>query len=209
MNIAKVILMYRPKLKPQQVPKLQSEFQEMLTSRTNIVWWKEKKKKHKLERITHVFTIYIIGDKQVGKKSFLYLTSDIESLATVNNQYFFTHKIPERTIAHYGFQIYILDSHPSLLVPSSIIIYLYDICRQSSFDFIQNCHKRLMLQLLEIPFLLIGNKLDKEKEREVMQEIRENSVFGQITNIQYFEISCLDGTGLHPLLSQLEGLLKE
>jgi GTPase SAR1 family protein len=68
---------------------------------------------------------------------------------------------------------------------------VYDISNRKSFDKIKNyyCDKIKEFCKNNIPILLLGNKADKEKEREISQE--EGITLSLSNNFKFKEASCL------------------
>ena len=75
-------------------------------------------------------------------------------------------------------------------------LLVYDITKKSSFEKLDFWNEQINLNAPKnTKYILIGNKIDLEKEREVQKVDGEN--FAQKNNIQFYETSAKDGTNVN------------
>ena len=147
--------------------------------------------------------ILILGDKKVGKTS---LTSKYTGNDFYSRQLNKAGQIGlnkgEKTIEKNGkkYKLILTDlpphiSYKSLNFKYNGVMLVYDITQIDSIVYISD----LIYYLREkngknFPMILLGNKVDNEKERCVDEEFGKN--FADENYIDFFEISCEEGTNL-------------
>ena len=79
---------------------------------------------------------------------------------------------------------------------SNGFLLVYDITKKTTFEKLDFWNEQINLNAPKnTKYILIGNKIDLEKEREVQKVDGEN--FAQKNNIQFYETSAKDGTNVN------------
>ena len=153
-------------------------------------------------------TILTLGEKTVGKTSLVLKYTD----NTFNEKYISTIVIEfkEKYLEKNGenFKLRLVD--PSTLVTNHNlinlecdgIIFLYDITNKNSFDKISK-----YIEIFQdkkgknFPMILLGNKIDKEADRQISKEDGEK--LAKTKGINFSEISVKEGTNVNKAVNSL------
>ena len=140
--------------------------------------------------------ILILGDSSVGKTTLLLKYVDCyfpkAYIATIGVEY----KVKKININGLDLNLQIWDSAgqerflgitKNFMKGADGIIYMYDITNKESFDNLKNWIMQSEESIEDFKKIIIGNKIDLEKERQVTKELLEQ--FCQGRDIQGFEIS--------------------
>ena len=140
--------------------------------------------------------ILILGDSTVGKTTLLLKYIDCyfpkAYIATIGVEY----KVKKININGLDLNLQIWDSAgqerflgitKNFMKGADGIIYMYDITNKESFDNLKNWIMQSEESIEDFKKIIIGNKIDLEKERQVTKELLEQ--FCQGRDIQGFEIS--------------------
>ena len=140
--------------------------------------------------------ILILGDSTVGKTTLLLKYVDCyfpkAYIATIGVEY----KVKKININGLDLNLQIWDSAgqerflgitKNFMKGADGIIYMYDITNKESFDNLKNWIMQSEESIEDFKKIIIGNKIDLEKERQVTKELLEQ--FCQGRDIQGFEIS--------------------
>ena len=140
--------------------------------------------------------ILILGDSTVGKTTLLLKYVDCyfpkAYIATIGVEY----KVKKININGLDLNLQIWDSvgqerflgiTKNFMKGADGIIYMYDITNKESFDNLKNWIMQSEESIEDFKKIIIGNKIDLEKERQVTKELLEQ--FCQGRDIQGFEIS--------------------
>ena len=153
-------------------------------------------------------TILTLGGREVGKTSLVLKYTD----DTFNEKYISTIGIEfkEKYLEKNGenFKLRLVD--PSTLVTNQNliklecdgIIFLYDITNKKSFDDISKYIEIFQKQKREnFPMILLGNKIDKETDRQISKEAGEG--LAKDKGINFSEISVKEGTNVNEAVDSL------
>ena len=153
-------------------------------------------------------TILTLGGREVGKTSLVLKYTD----NTFNEKYISTIGIEfkEKYLKKNGenFKLRLVD--PSTLVTNQNlinlecdgIIFLYDITNKKSFDDISKYIEIFQKQKREnFPMILLGNKIDKEADRQIYKEDGEK--LAKTKGINFSEISVKEGTNVNEAVDSL------
>lgn len=162
------------------------------------------------------FKVIIIGDREVGKRTFI-----IESLkaSTLNNGLratvgaTFQTKVIKMGGKKINLRIWNLsaDERFELLIPqfikdSSAAILMYDITNLKTFNYLAKFPHIIRDNAGDIPIILVGNKLDLDKEREILTE--KSLIFAKKNDLSNFiEISSKTGKNIGELVEVLTNYL--
>lgn len=98
------------------------------------------------------------------------------------------------------------DFNTNPISNSDVIVFVYDITNQESFDHItqwlldvQNIRREY--EEKDIHFFLVGNKCDLNDHRKVAKETGNN--FAQAHNMRFIEVSAKDGTNIEYLFKKM------
>lgn len=140
--------------------------------------------------------ILILGDSTVGKTTLLLKYVDCyfpkAYIATIGVEY----KVKKININGLDLNLQLWDSAgqerflgitKNFMKGADGIIYMYDITNKESFDNLKNWIMQSEESVEDFKKIIIGNKIDLEKERQVTKELLEQ--FCQGRDIQGFEIS--------------------
>ena len=140
--------------------------------------------------------ILILGDSTVGKTTLLLKYVDCyfpkAYIATIGVEY----KVKKINLNGLDLNLQIWDSAgqerflgitKNFMKGADGIIYMYDITNKESFDNLKNWIMQSEESIEDFKKIIIGNKIDLEKERQVTKELLEQ--FCQGRDIQGFEIS--------------------
>ena len=90
----------------------------------------------------------------------------------------------------------------SLCEKADGIIYIYDITDYKTFKYIPNFIKNVSTEVKKNVYeVLVGNKFDKEEEREVTEE--EGKKLAQEFNMNFYETSCLKRYNVNEVFNHL------
>lgn len=79
------------------------------------------------------------------------------------------------------------------------VVLVYDVTKKSTFEALKSLHTETTMQVEEnSKYLLLGNKIDLEKEREVSTE--EGSKYADEIGASFFEISAKEGKNIQKVL---------
>ena len=86
-------------------------------------------------------------------------------------------------------------------------VLVYDITNSTSFDNLEIWRQEFLLKAMPkdpdvVPFFVLGNKVDKENEREVPQEKVEQWL-KKNPDIIYYEVSALEGSNVNQAFSKI------
>ena len=153
-------------------------------------------------------TILTLGGGEVGKTSLVLKYTD----NTFNEKYISTIGIEfkDKYLKKNGenFKLRLVD--PSTLVTNQNliklecdgIIFLYDITNKKSFDDISKYIEIFQKQKREnFPMILLGNKIDKETDRQISKEAGEG--LAKDKGINFSEISVKEGTNVNEAVDSL------
>ena len=154
-------------------------------------------------RFLKYFIILILGDEKVGKSS---LTSKYTGNDLYSKQLNIAGQIGlnqgVKTIEKNGkkYKLILTDlpprvSYKTLNFKYNGVILVYDITQTDSIDYISDLIEDLKEKNgKNFPMILLGNKADNEKERNIEEKFGKN--FADKNYIDFFEISCKEGTNL-------------
>ena len=152
--------------------------------------------------------IMTLGNNAVGKTSFIikYTENSYQEvyLATIGID--FKCKIIEIGDKKYKFYFYDTTGQErfrslalNVIKNAQAVIIMYDITNRSSFDSIPGWIKSVRESKGEsFPMILLGNKIDKENEREIEKD--EAEILAKEYDIDFFEISNKEGTNIDKAL---------
>jgi len=157
-------------------------------------WW-EKKKKLEGKSIE----ILCLGDKQVGKKTFLSCSSN-SPFDSSKIQYF----TRQRAGKDFDFTVTVQNS----LAPydkAEIILLFFDLTRESTFNTIENWIKKIS-QTATMPMFLISTKSDKKEKSDKQEKLLKRISEYQHTHQQlsYFETSAILNINVFAVLGRME-----
>ena len=158
--------------------------------------------------------LLIIGDSSVGKTSLISRyangTFKEEYLATVGLDYYTKNEI----IDNKTIQIKLWDTAGQERFKSLTqnyfrnaegVLLVYDVTSTESFDnlkyWISSIKDNMKQQDMNIPLIIIGNKIDMEDSREIIKENAEK--FAGENNYKYFETSAKTGAGVDDAIREL------
>ena len=158
--------------------------------------------------------ILIIGDTSVGKSSLIsrYANGTFreEYLATVGLDYCTKNEI----INNKTIQIKLWDTAgqerfkaltQNYFRNAEGVLLVYDVTSTDSFDnlkyWISSIKDNMKQQDMNIPLIIIGNKIDMEDSREIIKENAEK--FAGENNYKYFETSAKTGVGVDDAIREL------
>ena len=158
--------------------------------------------------------LLIIGDSSVGKTSLISRyangTFKEEYLATVGLDYYTKNEI----IDNKTIQIKLWDTAGQERFKSLTqnyfrnaegVLLVYDVTSTESFDnlkyWISSIKDNMKQQDMNIPLIIIGNKIDMEDSREIIKENAEK--FAGENNYKYFETSAKTGVGVDDAIREL------
>ena len=158
--------------------------------------------------------LLIIGDSSVGKTSIISRyangTFKEEYLATVGLDYYTKDEI----IDNKTIQIKLWDTAgqerfkaltQNYFRNAEGVLLVYDVTSTESFDnlkyWISSIKDNMKQQDMNIPLIIIGNKIDMEDSREIIKENAEK--FAGENNYKYFETSAKTGVGVDDAIREL------
>ena len=97
---------------------------------------------------------------------------------------------------------YIIDFNFTFLKKTDVIILMYDITNQTSFEYITVYYNNIVKNSIK-PFyyILVGNKCDEKEKRQVSYEEGKN--LAKQLNIIFFEISIKTGKNVKEIIYYL------
>ena len=161
------------------------------------------------------YKILLIGNSSVGKSSIIkkYINNSFEpsSISTVGVEYF------KKTVMidNKEYTLNIMDTCgqerfsailPSYFKSADGIIFVFDITNKISFQCIEKWLK-LADDNATYKAILVGNKIDLEKIREVNKE--EVEEFKEKQKMEYYETSAKNGTNINEIFTGITKILIE
>ena len=149
------------------------------------------------------FKIGILGEFNVGKSAIMNWFVDGRFIQNYNNdifekKYLFEVKFNNQNMI-IEFEDYNNGNINSYLKDKNCVLFIYDICKRESFEKVAN--EYLLLDLKEnekkIIKILVGNKLDRDFQREISRNEAEK--LSNNLNIEFFEISVKSGLNMNNL----------
>jgi len=146
---------------------------------------------------TYIFKILIIGDREVGRRTFLRESRDrffnvgrIDIIGVEAYKKELT--VEEGTVI---FMIWNVSNKEmfrrdlrAFISGSNAVILIFDLTNLNSLDYLSEFPQMIREQAGEIPILLVGNKIDLEEGREVSRD--QGTTFARINDLLgYIEIS--------------------
>ena len=154
--------------------------------------------------------VLLIGDSSVGKTSILlkYIDDQFPELhiSTIGVEY----KIKTLTINEKKVVLRIWDTSGEERYRSITrnfyrnangILFIFDITKKESFDNIKNWLLDSQIIETKVIRMLIGNKIDLEKQRKIEKEIIEN--YAERKEMKYYETSAKEGTNIDIIFMEL------
>ena len=154
--------------------------------------------------------VLLIGDSSVGKTSILlkYIDDQFPELhiSTIGVEY----KIKTLTINEKKVVLRIWDTSGEERYRSITrnfyrnangILFIFDITKKESFDNIKNWLLDSQIIETKVIRMLIGNKIDLEKQRKIGKEIIEN--YAERKEMKYYETSAKEGTNIDIIFMEL------
>ena len=150
-------------------------------------------------------SLFLLGNSAVGKSTFInkYVNDSFseKTLSTIGTEFAFkTMKLPtgEDIILEFcdtaGMEAYRAISF-NLIKRANGIFLLYDITERESFHKINNWIESIRdIKEDNFPVILIGNKCDKEEERDIDKE--EGQKLAEKNGFPFFETSCKEGNNI-------------
>ena len=162
----------------------------------------------------------IIGDSGVGKSNFLfkYIEGQFSPLHVATVGFDYKSKIITLPQSKKKVKLQIWDTagqekymaiNKNLFQRVQGVILMYDITKRESFERL-NIWLNIIKQMTnEIPIILVGNKLDEEKNPESgrIVEYNEGEAFAKDNNFQFLESSGLNGTNVEKVFSTIAELI--
>ena len=162
----------------------------------------------------------IIGDSGVGKSNFLfkYIEGQFSQLHVATVGFDYKSKIITLPQSKKKVKLQIWDTagqekymaiNKNLFQRVQGVILMYDITKRESFERL-NIWLNIIKQMTnEIPIILVGNKLDEEKNPESgrIVEYNEGEAFAKDNNFQFLESSGLNGTNVEKVFSTIAELI--
>ena len=162
----------------------------------------------------------IIGDSGVGKSNFLfkYIEGQFSPLHVATVGFDYKSKIITLPQSKKKVKLQIWDTagqekymaiNKNLFQRVQGVILMYDITKRESFDRL-NIWLNIIKQMTnEIPIILVGNKLDEEKNPENgrIVEYNEGEAFAKDNEFQFLEASGLNGTNVDKVFSTIAELI--
>ena len=152
----------------------------------------------------------MIGDSSVGKTSILLKYIDHQfpevHISTIGVEY----KVKTLTIDEKKVVLRIWDTSGEERYRSITrnfyrnangILFIFDITKKESFDNIKNWLLDSQIIETKVIRMLIGNKIDLEKQRKIEKEIIEN--YAERKVMKYFETSAKEGTNIDIIFMEL------
>ena len=97
---------------------------------------------------------------------------------------------------------FIIDINFSFLKKTDVIILMYDITNQISFEYITVYYNNIVKNSIKpLYYILVGNKCDEKEKREVSYEEGKN--LAKQLNIFFFEISIKTGKNVKEIFYYL------
>jgi len=193
------------KLRPcSETRALDPNIAKLITKKNTNCWFK---KKENLEKYDSVCNVLIMGDRRVGKKLFLAVSSGTPILSYEENLYFvrkledLNKKIPiEITVQH-------SIPYPLSITRTSCVIFIYDITQQSSFNSVEQWIKVLSNERRKPKYIfIVANKSDCETDRQVSKESVKD-LMNDYPNIIFNDISATTGFNVYKLLNQMVDMI--
>lgn len=162
--------------------------------------------------------IVIIGDAGVGKTSLLkrYVTGKFSTQYRVTLGADFLNKKKEIKGKEYSLNLWDTagqEKHSSLgnafYRGADLCVMVFDITSKTSLDSLESWREvfldaGMIRNADEFPFVILGNKCDKESERQVTKEQAENWCGEH--GYDYFEVSAKDGDGVETAFDKVTEL---
>ena len=146
------------------------------------------------------FNICLAGESRTGKSSFLtrFLYEGFENIQIGKD---FEHKL----WVNMSNQTIIIkiseEKNPGLFEQYSGFLLFYDITNIYSYENLDDLIKIIRKKNIYAPIIIIGNKIDKIKYREISKE--KTKSFASKQKCKYFEVSCSDGINIIEILKEI------
>ena len=168
----------------------------------------ENKKDINNEAFDYQFKIVLLGDSEVGKSKIVsnYLNGGIPLKVEPTNGW----KSDAKVIKKKGKKILFEIMDISDKNESNISNYcdnceggfvVYDITKRESYTNVDNFINQLKKNVNDVPIILLGNKVDSDKEREVTEE--EGKKKAQQFNISFYETGANSGKNIDLVFDKL------
>ena len=171
-----------------------------------------------MEKYDYTFKVLIVGDAAVGKtqiiNKFVNNSFEEEYKATTNANYIL------KSVEYNGkfIQLQLLDSPGDEKFryitldynkDAHLIVLVYAVNEKKTFNNIQSCVDDVKANTgKNTKFLLVGNKLDLEEERNVSTE--EAKTYAAENGMEFIEVSAKDGTNINDMFKySIEKLLND
>ena len=164
--------------------------------------------------------LIIIGDSGVGKSNFLFKFIEGQfspaHVATIGFDYKSKIIILPQSKKKVKLQIWdtagqekYMSLNKNILQRVQGIILMYDITQRESFERLNIWLKIIKQMINDIPIILVGNKLDEEKDEENgrLVEYSEGEAFAKDHQFQFFEASALNGTNIDEVFNNISELI--
>lgn len=162
--------------------------------------------------INFKYKVLLIGPAAVGKTSLLHRFVDGEFkgdyAATIGAQ-FLTKELEDSQLNLWdiGGQPRFLDLRTTFYRGTQGALLVYDLTRKQTFEELNHWHFEMNATLArEVPFILIGNKLDLVKERRAVSKDAAER-FAKERNSIYIETSALSGENVEEAFIELTRLI--
>ena len=160
--------------------------------------------------------ILVIGDFNVGKTNFILQFADEQFIENAMSTVGFDLKSKVIKVGSENIKIQVWDTagqeryqsiSKGLFQKVQGIIIVYDITNYSSFENISNWIHSINDKCGTMPVLIVGNKIDKEDEREVGTD--EGKEFANDRGLLFCEVSAKTGHNIDEIFNNILDLLIE
>ena len=162
----------------------------------------------------------IIGDSGVGKSNFLfkYIEGQFSPLHVATVGFDYKSKIITLPQSKKKVKLQIWDTagqekymaiNKNLFQRVQGVILMYDITKRESFERLNIWINIIKQMTNEIPIILVGNKLDEEKNEEKGRIVtyNEGEAFAKDNDFQFLEASGLNGTNVDKVFNAIAELI--
>ena len=147
--------------------------------------------------------LLIIGDQNVGKSNFIFRFTENKFSESHQATIGMDVKVKNITIDNKVYKIQIFDTSGQEVYKSISrnyylrvqgILLMFDLTNRFSFQNLENWIKEIYNVRDKVPFMIIGNKCDLEKQIEVNDDVVKK--FGEKINASYYKTSAKNGKNI-------------
>lgn len=157
------------------------------------------------------FKIGILGGNNVGKTLIINWFAEGRFIFNFTNEVFENKLLFEVEFNNKNiiieFEDYMKEDNEMYIKDKNCILFVFDICKKETLDQIINVYLPLVLNNNKIIKILVGNKLDREFERNI--SFNESEEIADNFNMEFFEVSVKSGFNMGNLFKHIiKGLNK-